>query len=247
MAASTPRRDGRVPRPEHGQVGEVGTFRRCAPAASRVGPGQQPRPSGQRAGRAILGGPPHPSRLADTVADRPSRCDRPRGRHRSRAGAAPVGEQRHEGDSSDGGPPRKMPRTARDGGRPSQVLRHPRSLRLCVRDREGRRRGAEQTRRYALPIRHDRLRGPLCRCRVPTHPVPLEPALTPNRSPGCRVGECTAGKRVRLCASASLGARCGRGSAGRAQPCQGWGRGFESRRPLSADRCALLPPVVPTP
>ena len=27
-------------------------------------------------------------------------------------------------------------------------------------------------------------------------------------------------------------ARCGRGSAGRAQPCQGWGRGFESRRPL---------------
>src|SRR5882757_3196543 len=24
----------------------------------------------------------------------------------------------------------------------------------------------------------------------------------------------------------------GRGSAGRAQPCQGWGRGFESRRPL---------------
>ncbi len=24
----------------------------------------------------------------------------------------------------------------------------------------------------------------------------------------------------------------GRGSAGRAQPCQGWGRGFEPRRPL---------------
>jgi hypothetical protein len=38
---------------------------------------------------------------------------------------------------------------------------------------------------------------------------------------------------------ASIGARAGilcgsrgRGSAGRAQPCQGWGRGFESRRPL---------------
>ena len=27
----------------------------------------------------------------------------------------------------------------------------------------------------------------------------------------------------------------GRGSAGRAQPCQGWGRGFESRRPLKSD------------
>ena len=26
---------------------------------------------------------------------------------------------------------------------------------------------------------------------------------------------------------------CGRGAAGSAQPCQGWGRGFESRRPLS--------------
>ena len=25
---------------------------------------------------------------------------------------------------------------------------------------------------------------------------------------------------------------CGRGSVGRAQPCQGWGRGFEPRRPL---------------
>ncbi len=25
---------------------------------------------------------------------------------------------------------------------------------------------------------------------------------------------------------------CGRGAAGSAQPCQGWGRGFESRRPL---------------
>ena len=28
----------------------------------------------------------------------------------------------------------------------------------------------------------------------------------------------------------------GRGSAGRAQPCQGWGRGFESRRPLHQHR-----------
>src|SRR5205823_3336373 len=27
----------------------------------------------------------------------------------------------------------------------------------------------------------------------------------------------------------------GRGSVGRAQPCQGWGRGFESRRPLSLE------------
>jgi hypothetical protein len=31
---------------------------------------------------------------------------------------------------------------------------------------------------------------------------------------------------------ASLCGQRGRGSAGRAQPCQGWGRGFESRRPL---------------
>ena len=29
---------------------------------------------------------------------------------------------------------------------------------------------------------------------------------------------------------------CGHGSAGRAQPCQGWGRGFESRCPLHENR-----------
>ena len=33
-------------------------------------------------------------------------------------------------------------------------------------------------------------------------------------------------------AIARLAPARGRGSAGRAQPCQGWGRGFESRRPL---------------
>ena len=32
----------------------------------------------------------------------------------------------------------------------------------------------------------------------------------------------------------------GRGSAGRAQPCQGWGRGFESRRPLQNRRSGAL-------
>ena len=36
-----------------------------------------------------------------------------------------------------------------------------------------------------------------------------------------------------------LGPACGRGSAGRASPCQGEGRGFESRRPLSKDRMPL--------
>src|SRR3954453_11613154 len=35
----------------------------------------------------------------------------------------------------------------------------------------------------------------------------------------------------------------GRGSAGRAQPCQGWGRGFESRRPLHTFR--LVRPGTP--
>jgi hypothetical protein len=34
-----------------------------------------------------------------------------------------------------------------------------------------------------------------------------------------------------------LGSACGRGSAGRASPCQGEGRGFESRRPLGGAAC----------
>src|SRR5258707_7490846 len=37
-----------------------------------------------------------------------------------------------------------------------------------------------------------------------------------------------------------LGLACGRGSAGRASPCQGEGRGFESRRPLGGAACGGL-------
>jgi len=40
--------------------------------------------------------------------------------------------------------------------------------------------------------------------------------------------------------AARLASARGRGSAGRAQPCQGWGRGFESRRPLHRSRRGLV-------
>ena len=33
---------------------------------------------------------------------------------------------------------------------------------------------------------------------------------------------------------------CGNSSVGRAQPCQGWGRGFESRFPLSDNRTDMV-------
>src|SRR2546429_4096595 len=40
----------------------------------------------------------------------------------------------------------------------------------------------------------------------------------------------------------------GNSSVGRAQPCQGWGRGFESRFPLSGVLCtAPAPPPYPPP
>ena len=38
--------------------------------------------------------------------------------------------------------------------------------------------------------------------------------------------------------------RCGNSSVGRAQPCQGWGRGFESRFPLCRQVVVPAPPYV---
>ena len=61
--------------------------------------------------------------------------------------------------------------------------------------------------------------------RVPT---------TAKIRPGRRDLWCRASMHYRLAshrATNSLEA-CGRGAVGSAQPCQGWGRGFESRRPL---------------
>jgi hypothetical protein len=40
---------------------------------------------------------------------------------------------------------------------------------------------------------------------------------------------------------------CGNSSVGRAQPCQGWGRGFESRFPLSASRWSAIGSVLSAP
>ena len=37
-----------------------------------------------------------------------------------------------------------------------------------------------------------------------------------------------------------LGTKCGNSSVGRAQPCQGWGREFESRFPLIAEIAQLV-------
>ncbi len=66
---------------------------------------------------------------------------------------------------------------------------------------------------------------------TPIVPVPLSCA-SPQFGSDSMLGFpalrcCTPGE-----ANGSLPLARGRGSAGRAQPCQGWGRGFESRRPL---------------
>ena len=71
-----------------------------------------------------------------------------------------------------------------------------------------------------------------------------------ERAWGAAVGGLDRGRvRLRLARSASIyfGAR-GNSSVGRAQPCQGWGRGFESRFPLSrgegrVEGCSLALPL----
>ncbi len=50
-------------------------------------------------------------------------------------------------------------------------------------------------------------------------------------TPGWRCGECSAKVLIRR---PEITAMCGRSAAGSASPCQGEGRGFESRRPLGA-------------
>jgi hypothetical protein len=55
------------------------------------------------------------------------------------------------------------------------------------------------------------------------------------------LGSSAFGVGVRLPSPAPI---CGRSSVGRAQPCQGWGREFESRRPLQKIILALLAGVA---
>ena len=56
---------------------------------------------------------------------------------------------------------------------------------------------------------------------------------TPPRATGtASVRLASESERRRHAGCAIVDCSRGRGSAGRAQPCQGWGRGFESRRPL---------------
>ena len=79
----------------------------------------------------------------------------------------------------------------------------------------------------------------------PGQPVCAQPGPPDSRSPtpgsatptSFASRTCTSGLTphpggARQACSASLEPHCGRGSAGRASPCQGEGRGFESRRPL---------------
>jgi hypothetical protein len=80
-------------------------------------------------------------------------------------------------------------------------------------------------------------------CTDPSRGAPV-PEMAPLRAPSAPCATAWASLSYPL----RFGA-CGRGSVGRAQPCQGWGRRFESGRPLhrspadGRDRSALSPRI----
>ena len=97
-------------------------------------------------------------------------------------------------------------------------------------------------------LSHFRPNVPTARwCRAARAARSARPTRSGSRcpTPGCGTRTCCVsrpctrradarGHPGRLCYA---GTRCGRGSVGRASPCQGEGRGFESRRPLSEVGC----------